>query len=128
MPCDDNDVLAMVAARHIGKFVDHECREAQLFLADLSQRTGKNPGPKGGLCLWGMVGNYTLPGKFCEALRDFWCDVYESGVLLDFEHILVFSEPEKSGAANAHEISYNENTRELTIKFHERLPFSWMQA
>lgn len=124
--CDENKGVADLAKKHLEN-LGEECHEAHWFLNNLSKRTGTNDGPKGGLSLWGTVGNHTNAEKFVEALRPFWTELLSSktdGGPFDFEHILVFYEPEQSESANAYEISFN---KELIIKHHPNLPFCWGQ-
>lgn len=135
--CNTNEGVAKLAKKHrellTGK--DDGQREALWFLEALSERTGGNPGPKGGLSLWGIVGNYTSAEVFCEVLKPFWRELLTGdidGGPCRHEHIVVFEEPEQSDAANVFEIGwtdpYSEADRELFIRKHERLPFSWVQA
>ena len=100
--CDRNDAVATLAKEHAAKLpsdADGE-REAHWFLEDLAGRTGNNRGPKGGLSLWGIVGNYTMPEVFVETLKPFWRDLLAGvdGGPCDFEHVLVFYEREQSEA------------------------------
>lgn len=129
-PCSENEGVAALAKKHLDPLTDESDghQAAIWFLKDLSGRTGHNPGPKGGLSLWGMVGNYTNVSTFCDVLRPFWMELLSGveGGPLDFEHILVFEEQEQSGAATAHEIFLEDGA--LVIRKHERLPFSWAQA
>ena len=126
--CDENDGVAEIAKRYLDTIGEN--REAQWFLEDLSNRTGRNPGPKGGLSTWGIVGNYTDEDEFIETLRPFWkallSDV-DAGPF-SFEHILVFVEHEGCERATAIEIflADEDNPETLTIKKHE-CPFAWMQ-
>jgi hypothetical protein len=110
--------------------------EAGCFLVDLSLRTGPNLGRKGGLCLWGIVGDYTDTEKFMEVLRPFWMDLLNLdgellGGPLSFEHILVFYEEEGSEQAHAYEVmdaadGTGDRVEQLVIKHHD-LPFCWQQ-
>ena len=135
--CDNNESVAQLAARHLpvvkARDGDDGDTAAGWFLKALSERTGGNPGPKGGLSLWGMVGNYTRGESFCDALKPFFEEMlhHRVGGICQHEHILVFVEREQSEAATAYEImlsgDYGSETRELVIKQHDRLPFSWMQ-
>lgn len=107
--CDENEGVAKLAGKHLEGVSD--CLEAKWFLEDLSGRTGRNPGPKGGLSVWGMVGNYTDGDEFVEVLKPFWRELLD-GVLngpLDFEHIMVFVEHEQSERAFAYEIAVNQD-------------------
>lgn len=127
MACYNNEPVAEIAKKYVGKM--DKCFEAEWFIDDLSKRTGINTGPKGGLSFWGIVGNYTCAEHFCDCLRPFWKELFEKenhGSPFDFEHIIVFSEHEQSEQAEAHEISYNNETKEVEIKYHI-LPFAWMQ-
>ena len=68
--CDTNDAVAELAKQHMPP--EDGNREARWFLQALAERTGANPGPKGGLSTWGIVGNYTDEDEFVETLRPFW--------------------------------------------------------
>ena len=89
-------------------------------------------GPKGGLSLWGMTGNYTRVDAFCDILLPFWRDLlvgFEGGPC-SFEHVIVFEEREQVESATAYEIQWDDDElpqREMLIKKHEKLPFAWMQ-
>lgn len=127
--CSKNDGVAAVAKRHLIDSLENQ--EARWFLEDLAGRTGKNPGPKGGLSTWGMVGNYTNGEEFVTELKPFWTELLRSevdGGPLSFEHILVFVEREQSERATAFEIFLDESSEgaELLVKEHE-CPFAWMQ-
>jgi len=127
---DGNDGIAELAGQYFKDWPEIGCKEAKWFLEDLSQRSGKNPGPKGGLLTWGMIGNHTNVGSFVGELKLFWIDLLSEkikGGPHDFERIMVFYEHEQSEAANAFEIYLDEDTKSLIIKHHARLPFSWRQ-
>lgn len=133
--CNQNEGVAALAAKCLPTITDASDgeRAAIWFLTDLSKRTGENFGPKGGLSLWGMTGNYTHADRFCEVLRPFWIDLLSEieGGPCNHERVIVFEEPEQSEAATAYEIGWDEpyerETRQLFIRKHEQLPFSWMQ-
>lgn len=132
--CDDNESLAELAKKHLEMIksieeenIIDECREIGWFLDDLSTKEIINGGPKGGLCVWGLVGNHTNTKNFVELLRPFWKELFEiEHGPFDFEHITVFYEQEGSEQAKCFEISLNELSKELDIKHHE-LPFCWGQ-
>ena len=139
--CDVNDGVAQLAAEHLDKLYDwvrkgnYDTRSwsyAEAFLNDLSARTGRNPGGKGGLSLWGVLTGGASPGDFVEILIPFWEDLLSEkveGGPLNFNHIIVFYEKENTGAANAYEIFWDEPDsaeRSLVIRNHERLPFAWV--
>lgn len=127
--CDENEGVAKLAQHHLDLLGPDAPIEVHWFLGDLANRSGKNRGPKGGLSLWGIVGNYTNGEEFCEVLRSFWNDLLREvpGGPFDFEHVLVFEEREQSGCATAFEIIYDEDRDIIEIKRHENLPFSWHQ-
>jgi hypothetical protein len=126
-PCDTNEIIACIAEKHLG-MIDREIYcEASWFLEDLSKRTGSNRGPKGGLSLWGIVGNHTDEDSFVSVLIPFWSEILSSngdGTPLDHEHILVFSEHEQTEKTKAHEIYLDGET--LIIKKHD-CPFNFGQ-
>lgn len=135
--CSRNEGVAELAKRHAAGMnpdAPDGIREAKWFLDDLAERTGRNLGPKGGLCLWGMTGNYTRVGDFCEVLRPFWLELLTTGIdggPLDFERVIVFEEQEQSEQAIAYEIGLEDDEdgmsrAALFIRRHE-LPFAWMQ-
>jgi len=137
-PCNANEGVAELAKKHQPALLDKSDGEhaAIWFLDALSARTGKNFGPRGGLSLWGMVGNYTKADEFCESLKPFWSDLLSgeiNGGPCAHERIMVFEEQEQTEAANVYEIGWtdsdteNKEARKLFIKKHERMPFSWQQ-
>lgn len=141
-----NDGIAALAKQHLAEMEkqakdDTDCSindDAISFLQDMSKRTGPNPGPKGGLCLWGIVGNYVRPEDFVEVLKPFWLDLLCEDIKdgpLNHHHIIVFYEHQWSEQAKALEIyveaKYNESgyiEDTICIKKHEDLPFTWMQS
>jgi hypothetical protein len=135
-PCDDNTPLAGLSKRHLDSAKHRSaCSEAICFLEDLSNRTGKNKGPKGGLCLWGIVGNHSDVPQFIFDLMPFWIDLLMSGadgLPHPSEHIVIIWENEQSKKSQAVELFQDEewlNTKaiaKLSIKYHE-LPFCFNQ-
>lgn len=133
--CDNNDGVAQLAKEHLHTMgEEYDKGYARCFLEHLSQRSGRNPGPKGGLSLWGMVANGSgMAEKFVELLKPFWEDLLSEkgdGGPCGFEHILVFYEEEQSEAANAYELFWDDEDspdRQLIIRHHKKLPFTWMQ-
>lgn len=127
--CNKNDGVAALAKKHRPLLPsDSEgVREAGWFLDSLAERTGHNPGPKGGLSMWGMVGNYTRVDEFVEVLRPFWLDLLGDidGGPCDFEHILVFEEREQTERTTAYEIIKNDDNA-IEVKKHE-CSFTFMQ-
>lgn len=125
-PCDSNDGVAELAKRHLLLDVITN-PEALQFLNELSKRRGANPGPKGGLSIWGIVGNWTDEEAFLEQLQPFWLELLSSeidGGPCSFEHVLVFVEHEQSEQATAFEIFLDDG---LAVKKHP-CPFAWMLA
>lgn len=137
--CDRNAGVAILAKKHLAILneahvsQDDGGREAVWFLADLSQRGGGNSGQKGGLSLWGMVGNYTRVDVFCETLLPFWRDLLSGQIdngPCDHERVIVFEEQEQREAATAYQIGWDDHyspTRQMVITKYKNLPFSWMQ-
>ena len=129
--CDDNTQIAAIAKELLGTLDFSDSVEAQWYLQSLSERTGKNPGPKGGLSLWGIIGNHTSADSFVQVLKPFWEKVLADvdGGPCCHERIVVLSEREQSESATAHEIYWedDETRSNLVVRVHERLPFSWMQ-
>jgi hypothetical protein len=132
MNTSENEPVAKIAQKYLA-LLDFDGRdgrrEAKWYLEDLAKRTGQNVGPKGGLSLWGMVGNYTPGAEFCEILRPFWKEILEDPDAgpCEHHHILVFVEREQTERATAYEIFLDESTGDLQIKFHDNLPFGWHQ-
>jgi hypothetical protein len=126
--CDTNDAVAKLAKKHMPP--EDGNREARWFLMELAARTGTNPGPKGGLATWGIVGNHTNEDEFVETLLPFWKALLAGvdGGPNSFEHILVFVEHEGTERPTAIEIYLedDENQESLTIKKH-LCPFTWKQ-
>lgn len=126
--CDENEGVAQLAKKHLEHLADKSGPEARWFLESLAARTGYNKGPKGGLSLWGVVGNYTRPKEFAEELTAFWLELLSGridGGPHDFERVIVMSETEQREAADAIEIWQEDG--QLKIVEHEQLPFSWHQ-
>jgi hypothetical protein len=136
-PCDSNEGVAALARTHLAALDPAPLRGgrhyAHYYLQHLAERTGFNHGPKGGLSLWGMVGNGGgMAGEFVEGLQPFWTDLLsmdgDEGGPDSFEHVLVFHQGEDEDAANAYEVCWDNHDlpdRQLLIKHHQRLPFSW---
>jgi len=129
--CDENEGVAALAKKHLPT-IGNDAPDAVLFLEALASRTGRNAGPKGGLSLWGMIGNYTSGDDFVEALRPFWGDLL-SGVAGGprwFERVVVFVEREQRNSPTAYQIGFDDPdspNRVIAIQKHELLPFSWGQ-
>lgn len=125
--CDYNDGVAELAKKHFGTIKNN--KEAKLFLESMAQRSGYNLGQKGGLSMWGMIGNYTDAEEFVDVLRPFWTALltedYE-GAPCSHAHVLVFTEGEDNGHANAFEIFLDDVDDTLVVKEH-KLPFKWNQ-
>ena len=130
--CVDNDPVAALAQKHLDLLpvgnldLGDSNREAHWFLESLSTRTGENHGTKGGLSLWGMIGNYVDGDDFVEVLKPFWSDLL-SGKHgpLDFEHVVVFTEQEQDGYAVSYEIRNDQGN--IVVSKCDRLPFCWNQ-
>lgn len=137
--CDNNDAVAALAKEHLAKLNLESTypldREAETFLVELSARVGPNPGPRGGLSMWGMVGKYTHGDIFVNQLEPFWFDLLSKelpGGPHNFEHVIVFTEEEGTEQAFAYEIkllTYNIDIvrhKKIVITKH-KCPFSWAQ-
>ena len=132
--CDENEPVARLAKKYLAQLAPKKNSDslgaARRFLRALSRRTSANPGEKGGISIWGEIGNYTRGDQFCQILRPFWNDLLtthpQTGGPLDFEHILVFCEPENHERTTAYEIFLDHRTRKLAIKTH-LCPFAFMQ-
>lgn len=136
--CDNNDEIAALAKEYLSgakKLTEEDSPDAHFtarkFLESLASRSGNNEGPKGGLSLWGMVGNYTRVDLFCELLVPFWKDLFKcSEGPGPWEHIIVFEESEQSEQAIAYEIFLEDEgygNGGLITRRHE-LPFCWNQG
>jgi hypothetical protein len=124
--CDNNDGVAELAKKYLSEVKN---KEAQWFLKDLAGRSGDNPGPKGGLSLWGIIGNYTDVNDFVFKLHPFWKDLLTldiEGGPCSHEHILVFEETEQSERTTAFEIYLDDEEKELLIVSNE-CPFTFAQ-
>lgn len=86
------------------------------------------------ICTCGCVANHTDGTEFLESLDNFWGELFDereedgdlTSIVFRHENIMIFSEAEQSGAAEAHQISYVENGYKCQI--FERLPFAWNQS
>jgi hypothetical protein len=127
--CTFNDRVAALARKHLS--LDYGGYEVVSFLNALAERSGTNQGRKGGVSLWGMIGNATDGDDFCDVLRPFWCDLLsDSDIDMPEEHVIVFIQDLQSTTAmvTAYEIGWDNpdsEGRELVINKHEQLPFSW---
>src|SRR6266536_2530545 len=70
--CTDNAPVAALARSYLEMSGASFGYEGEIFLKDLTERSGRNWGPKGGLCLWGIIGNGTRPKEFVYPLAKFW--------------------------------------------------------
>jgi len=136
-----SEPVAAIARRHLPEVGESRIIEAKWFLESLAERTGTNPGPKGGLCLWGMVANGVPPEDFVAVLGPFWEDILqepdddELSDISPHNHIVVFYEGEDSLRCECWEIfrdfekhpMNDPNLPPLTVKHHERLPFIFNQ-
>lgn len=146
-PCDNNDHVAALAARHHAALpivTDHLAPPyAREFLEDLMERRGPNPGPKGGLSLWGWVTNHGDGQRFVDALAAFWIDLLSGSIAdedyggpADYERICVFAEREQRGFTTVWQIGLFDDLddvdysrpRRLEVKVFPDMPFSWAQA
>lgn len=133
--CYENDGVALLAKQHLAAL--NLCSDENLdsvparwFLQALSERTGQNFGPRGGLSQWGMIGNYTKADSFVEQLSRFWFHLLTlalPGGPARSSHILVFYELPDSLYANAFELMLDDKWKQLVIKHHVALPFKWNQ-
>jgi hypothetical protein len=73
--CDHNDAIAPIAQRYREQLdaaiMDLEAYEAAWFLEALAERSGDNPGPKGGMSVWGMVTNKLNAADVVHVLKPF---------------------------------------------------------
>ena len=131
---NDKKALQGIAQRHYDrlKVEDRMSGDVNNFLITLAQGEAMHPGPKGELCAWGHIGNYTDGAAFVETLRPFWRELYreekdDSGDMLETvftsQRIMVFTEAEQSGHAQAWQIGLDGD--KLEIKHFTELPFSW---
>lgn len=140
--CNSYDDLAPIASKSLLEVdTPHFERHAKWFLEHLSEQSGTLPGPKGGICTWGMTGNGVSGQNFVEDLIPFWELLFKEEILLDFEHIVVFCEPEDSHVTVFEIYQYPEGCPEssqkgemmiqtkqnLRIYRHEDVPFRWNQ-
>ena len=129
IPACGNDGVAQAAVAFLQAHDLSDCPEAVWFLKDLSARTGDNRGPRGGVILWGTVGNYTDEYIFTGCLFSFWEELL-SGVAdgpLPHKHILVFSEHETMERAIAQEIFWDEDEPSMLNMVTHDCPFSFGQ-
>ena len=151
--CSNNEAVAVLAREHM-RILDSssEYSECLLFLRDLAQRSGENPGLKGGISLWGTVGRLHDTINFINGLKGFWYHLLASeldGGPTFSDKVIVFYEREGSHQAHCFEIGFAENDQfslsdfvaengrppdasilgeiapALVIKHHD-LPFAWM--
>lgn len=131
--CDDNFGVSTIASECLKDLMakgEEACPESIMFLEDLAGRSGSNPGSKGGLSLWGIIGNYTNLWKFAEDdLAPFWRRLLSGkipgGPGID-ERVIIFCEKEQAERSVAIEVYLDwRNNYILVLKEHE-CSFSWM--
>ena len=143
-PCNENDEVAALAKDHlVRKGLDPECKkvertnqndgqwEAELFLRDLSKRSGLNSGHNGGVSSWGRIGNYVREAEFVAELLPFFSDLLGLGPAgeidggpMSHHHVLVFSEYEDAGCSSVHDIFRPEEATNLQVD-KKQLPVGW---
>ena len=132
-PCDLNEPIAQIAQSIPA---DELCDIAQQFLRELSARSGENPGGKGGLCQWGIVGSGFSTLIFVQDLMPFWTALLsqegEDSSPDPGSRVIVFSEKEQFNRSEAFEIGWvDENgywdaeDRDRLDIVHHLLPFAW---
>jgi hypothetical protein len=123
--CNTNDDVASVAEKYARQLEGTSApREALWFLKDLAVRAGDNPGPKGGLSLWGVVGNHTNAHAFVHCLSDFWLELLSGSVdggPCDHHHVIVFYEEEQSRQAHCYEVALTERCQDRLGDYYECL-------
>jgi len=65
------------------------------MLAYAAEGHGIACGSKGHMFSWAIVGNYTRPEDFIEALKPFFVDLYNRGFLFSGDGIIVISQREQ---------------------------------
>lgn len=123
-----NEPVAALAREHLARLsggpdgrVVRAIKEVQWFLQDLANRTGPNPGSKGGLCLWGIIGNSTMAEWFVDELKPFWFDLLacEDDNTDSDDHILVFCQKDINGPPpSVYQIALNEAGDTLDRSLH----------
>lgn len=126
---NDQDELAAIAKRYHdilskeGHYTGPENRkllECNMFLADLTTRTGMAKGPKGGVVQWGIVGNWTVGDTFVEVLKPFWEEILKETV----GNVVVMAQDEQTPYVNCWVIRLDDDDELLTITEHQ-LPISF---
>lgn len=107
-----------------------ESREADRFLEDLAAGIGYSWGNEGDVIIWGMVGNWTDPHKFAEALLPFWEELlvtpHEDYPEPEYNIVIIYQVRDES--AGSIQIGFDDaesEARELIVQRFDGLPFSW---
>lgn len=124
--CDDFDYVSNIAKKFL-ETAKLDQFDEKMFVNDMVSKSGEPKGPKGGLYLWGWIGNYTRVEEFCNNLKPLWKMLLadDDDSPFSHEHIIVFEEKEQKEHAIAYEILLNDKN-DIEIRTHA-LPFAWMQ-
>jgi hypothetical protein len=127
--CDHNDAVAPLARRYRAQLdaaiTDLEAYEAAWFLEALSERSGDNPGPKGGMSVWGMVTNKLNAADVVHVLKPFWEELI---TLLD--RVLVMYQRDEGEGFFVYDIGWDGFPPEIAVprlafRHYGPLPFGW---
>jgi hypothetical protein len=117
--CPDNDPVAVLAKQHLAALpppTEDGHGEARDFLEALAGRSGPTLGTKGGMSVWGTVGNYVRPDAFIAALAPFWEDLLPQ--MPSERRVMVFSETEQREVARVFSV-FRSRDGSITASVHE---------
>ena len=98
-------------------------KAAEWLLTELLDRRGSLPGPKGGMCTWGMVCNGLDSERFLEVLAPFWFGILGTRNN-EFARVLVMAQGEADVQTTVFEIFREDpnDDHSMTVKKH-KCPF-----
>lgn len=78
--------------------------DAIRFLEDVGEGRCVYGASKGYMLTWGIVGNYSSPVHFVDALKPFFADLYRERVVWHFSGIVVMAQHDQQGQMVVYEI------------------------
>jgi hypothetical protein len=117
---DEYETLHPLAMACLPDVRNKGVRQAEWFLSEVLARKGTLPGPKGGICTWGMVCNGLDAEGFLAALGPFWLGIIGSHNK-EYARILVMAQGEADMTTSVFEIFREDpdDDHSMTVKKHQ---------
>lgn len=103
----DRGALVPLAHKHVD-ISKGRSREADDFLSALAAGDCVGVGRKGDVVSWGCVGNYVSEHDFIGALMLFFVDCFNSGLISEYNQVIVLFQREHGAQIEAYEIGMKE--------------------